>query len=119
MTRQEQIDAAACDQSESCGYGKDGVPRDLYDGFVRGAQWADANPNELVEKIIDDRVAMISEISVLEQKLAVAVEALKQVPHDYRCDIDNTLYGHDGSCNCHFSEVKTTLAKIEAMKKGE
>lgn len=69
MTRESQIDNAACEQPEGIGHGKDGLPKDLYDGFIRGAQWADQNPKR---PLID----AINECNIAHAKLEIATEAL-------------------------------------------
>lgn len=68
MTRQEQIEIAAQNSNAEAL---------TWSHFIKGAQWADANP---AEEIVEAAARFaIDKNKALAQKLAIAVEALRKI----------------------------------------
>lgn len=106
MTRQEQLYAAAIE--------KKGLHIKVKD-FIKGAEWADANPLP-ASQILMNNDQLRREIKQLQSDRKILVEALKEITNHHGFTTDTP---GEAIALASYILADKTLAKIDAIKKGE
>lgn len=117
MTRREQIEISAREAKFTWNSSRE------TSAFIKGAEWADANPKDRsvfisdLEKIIADWEKLGHEngllIQSLRSQLAVAVEALKEAKHEIKEAWAENDFHRVADL---FEFISEALARIESMK---